>query len=98
MFIVLALALILTTATPAAAQETRAEAIAQQQTDKAAVAGPYVPTTAERMFLAVKRELIDAPSGLYPLVGSVYGGGGLALGGGYRRYYGDRTFWDAKGL
>ena len=46
----------------------------------------------------MKKELIDTPSGLYPLFGSVYGGGGLALGGGYRQYYGDRTFWDVKGL
>jgi len=85
-------------AAPAPAQESRSESIAQQQTEKAATLHTYVPSKGERIFLTVKKELIDEPSGLYPLFGSVYGGGGLALGGGYRQYYGDRTFWDAKGL
>ena len=46
----------------------------------------------------VKDELIDEPSGLYPLFGSVYSGGGFTLGAGYRRYYGDNSHWDAKVL
>ena len=87
-----------TLAWPVAAQETRTEIIAQMQTVKAKNLHPYVPTKAERIFLSVKKVLIDEPSGLYPLFGSVYGGGGFAVGGGYRQYYGDSTYWDAKGL
>ena len=82
----------------AMAQESRADDIAQRQAEKAAAAHPYEPAKAERVFLAVKREFLETPSGVYPLFGSVYGGGGLALGGGYRQYYGDRTFWNAKAL
>src|SRR5688572_6993206 len=83
---------------PAVAQESRADAIAQQQTAKAAIARPYEPPKGERIFLAIKEEFIDTPSGFYPLVGSVYNGGGATFGGGYRQYYGRRTFWDLKGL
>src|SRR5689334_22337175 len=97
MFIALVQALIVfALAAPVFAQDTRAEVIAGQQAAKDV--RPYEPSKGERIFLAVKRELIDTPSGLYPLFGSVYAGGGLAMGGGYRKYYGDRTFWDVKGL
>jgi hypothetical protein len=80
------------------AQETRAQTIAQQQTEKAASLTPYEPPPAERIFLEVKRKFIDSPNGFYPVLGSIYPGGGLAFGGGYRRYYGDRAFWTVKGL
>src|SRR6185436_6283157 len=79
-------------------QDTRGEAIARQQAEKAAKPPGDDTTRAERIFLAVKKELIDTPSGFYPLLGSVYSGGGLALGGGYRHYVGDRTFLDVKAL
>src|SRR5262245_20779108 len=82
----------------ASAQETRVEEITRQQSEKAAAVQPHRPSKAERSFLSVEQELIDTPSGLYPLLGSVYAGVGLAVGGRYRQYYGDRTFWDVKGL
>jgi hypothetical protein len=82
----------------ALAQETRAETIAQQQENKSAGLTPEAPTRGEHIFLETKRRFIDTRDGLYPLLGSIYAGGGLALGGGYRRYYGDRTFWSASGL
>ena len=82
----------------ALAQETRAEAIAQQQKKKSASLTPEEPTRAEHIFLETKRRFIDNRDGFYPLLGSIYAGGGLALGGGYRRYYGDRTSWSASGL
>ena len=82
----------------ALAQETRAETIAQQQEKKSATLTPEAPTRAEHIFLETKRRFIDTREGFYPLLGSIYAGGGLALGGGYRRYYGDRTFWSAAGL
>jgi hypothetical protein len=82
----------------ALAQETRAETIAQQQEQKSARLTPEEPTKAERIFLEIKRRFIDNRDGFYPLLGSIYAGGGLALGGGYRRYYGDKAFWSASGL
>ena len=48
--------------------------------------------------IKVKREFLELPSGFYPVFASVYSGGGFTLGAGYRQFYGDRTFWDVKGL
>jgi hypothetical protein len=82
----------------AAAQDSRAAVIAAEQTDKAKSLAPYVPSRAERTLVTVQREFLQDPSGLYPLFASVYSGGGFTLGGGYRRFYGDRTHADVKGL
>ena len=46
----------------------------------------------------LEREFLEDPSGFYPFFGSVYSGGGFTLGAGYRRFYGDRTHADVKGL
>jgi hypothetical protein len=86
----------LTLAAPAGAQTSRTETIAAQQAEKARDLEPRQAPKAERIFDWVKDEFIDEPSGLYPLFGSVYAGGGFAVGAGYRRYYGDNTHWDAK--
>jgi hypothetical protein len=83
---------------PAAAQQTRAETIAEAQAAKAVALAPYVPGTAERVASSMKKRLFETPNGFYPWLDSVYSGGGFTLGGGYRRFYGDRTFWDARGL
>jgi len=83
---------------PAWAQESRAEAIEQEQARKAAALKPYEPDALERVMTRVQRVFIETPSGFYPYFGSVYSGGGFAMGPGYRQFYGDRTFWDAKGL
>ena len=80
------------------AQETRAELIAEEQADKAKELHPYEPSTAERALTRVETALTETPRGFYPYFGSVYNGGGFALGPAYRRFYGDRTFWDLKGL
>jgi hypothetical protein len=85
-------------AAPAAAQETRADAIADAQAAKAGALEPYVPGKAERIALGVKQRLLEQPEGFYPWFDSVYSGGGFTLGGGYRQFYGDRTRWDARGL
>jgi hypothetical protein len=82
----------------AQAQDTRADVIAQAQAEKAARLAPYVPSKAERIASDVQARLLGAPSGLYPWFDSVYSGGGFTLGAGYRRFMGDRTFWDARGL
>jgi hypothetical protein len=81
-----------------AAQDSRAESIAAEQAKKAAALKPYEPSSAEKLTLSLKRELVDFPSGFYPYFASAYSGGGLTLGAGYRQFYGDRTHWDIKGL
>jgi hypothetical protein len=82
----------------ALAQATRAETIAQQQEEKAGRLTPHEATGAERIFLETKRRFIDMRDGFYPSLGSIYAGGGLAFGGGYRRYYGDRALWNVAAL
>ena len=83
---------------PATAQDTRAATIAAQQAAKAADLHPYEPTKAEKIMNKVQRLFVEPPAGLFPVFGSVYGGGGMTLGAGYRRYYGDRASWEAKAL
>ena len=93
-----ALLLIVAHAEFAAAQESRAAIVAAEQAEKARTLAPYVPNRAERIFVALQREVLQDPSGFYPTFASVYSGGGLTLGGGYRRFYGDRTHADVKGM
>ena len=82
----------------AAAQDSRAAVIGAEQAEKAKSLAPYVPNAAERIMVTLQREVLQDPSGMYPLFASVYSGGGFTLGGGYRRFYGDRTHADVKGL
>jgi hypothetical protein len=82
---------------PAAAQQTRAETIAQAQAAKAEQLRPYVPSTAERIAARLKERFLR-PNRFYIGTGSVYSGGGFTMGGGYRHFYGDQTFWNARGL
>jgi len=89
---------LLALAVPAAAQETSADVIAAAQAAKAERLQPYVPGKAERIAADVKKRLFETPNGFYPWLDSVYSGGGLTLGGGYRRFYGDRTYWTGRGL
>jgi hypothetical protein len=78
--------------------ESRAAVIAAEQAAKAGKLVPYTPSGAERFTMEVRRRLLEAPSGFYPWLGSVYSGGGFTLGAGYRHYYGDRTRWDIGGM
>lgn len=92
------LALLLLLAPSATAQESRAAEIAAEQARKAAELKTYKAGAAERWTVAIRRELLAEPAGLYPFLGSVYSGGGFTLGAGYRQFFGDRTHWDVKGL
>ena len=96
--VALALAMSAGASLPAAAQETRAETIARAQAEKASKLAPYEPGAAERIAAAMKRQFVDTPSGFYPYFDSVYGGGGFTLGAGHRTFYGDRSFFDVRGL
>jgi outer membrane protein assembly factor BamA len=82
----------------AGAQESRADAIAAQQAEKAMHLAPRVPTRAEQMLLRVRSGLLEQPRGFHPNFGSVYDGGGFAAGAGYRQFLGDRTTWHLSGL
>src|SRR5687767_708140 len=94
----LSVASLLAMAAPTAAQETSAGVIAAAQAAKAERLQPYVPGKAERIAAGFKKRLFETPNGFYPWLDSVYSGGGLTLGGGYRRFYGDRTYWTGRGL
>jgi hypothetical protein len=78
--------------------DTRAATIAAEQAAKDTRLTPYTHNKAERTFLALKDDLLVNPNGFYPYLDSVYSGGGFTLGAGYRRFYGDRTHWDVRGL
>ena len=80
------------------AQDTRAEEIAAKQKEKAAQAAPYQPTKFEKIMTRVEENFVSPPSGIYPVLGSVYSGGGFTPGLGYRRFYARRAVWDVVGL
>ena len=85
----------------AAAQETpetRSGIVAAQQAKKALEAKPPEPDRAEALVRKVEGIFLESPSGFYPLLGSIYHGGGVALGAGYRQFYGDNTFWSVGGM
>jgi outer membrane protein assembly factor BamA len=83
---------------PALAQDSRAEAIAAQQADKATRLTPQQRHWAEELVLTVQKTLVQQPSGFYPYFDSVYSGGGFTLGAGYRQFTGDRTQVNLAGL
>lgn len=77
---------------PAAAQQdvTREAAIRRAQAEKATRLTPAGPNAAERFVSRLEPVLLATePSGFYPWFGSVLGGGGLAVGAGYRASYAD---------
>jgi hypothetical protein len=82
----------------ASAQDSRAALIAAQQAAKAKELKPHQLSGGERLFLGFKEDFIDFRNGFYPYFASVYSGGGFTLGAGYRRYYGDNTQWNLRGL
>lgn len=84
-------------AAPAAAQQTRVEARAREQAEKATRLTPYAKRRAERAAEMAERFLAGAPSGLYPWFGSVLGSGWLALGVGYRKVFADTGALDITG-
>ena len=85
-------------ATPAFAQDSRAAAIAAEQAEKAKSLRPYERSRAEQLITRAAESFSEPPTGFYPTFGSVYSGGGFALGPAYRRFYGDRSTVDARGL
>jgi hypothetical protein len=83
---------------PAGAQATRAEDIAAAQAAKAAAMAQEEPGLLERTVVGIRRAAIESPSGPYPVIDSVYQGGGSTAGLGYRQYVGDRAYLNVRGL
>lgn len=78
--------------TPAAhAQGSRHEEHERKQIEKAALVVPPQKNVGEKIFDRLEDwgMLTGAPNGVYPWAGSVYSGGGLAVGAGLRRSFGD---------
>jgi outer membrane protein assembly factor BamA len=80
------------------AGETRAGLIAVQQAQKSKTTRAPQPDKAEGIVRHFEGIFLDDPSGFYPYFASVYHGGGLTLGAGYRKFYGDNTSWNIQGL
>jgi hypothetical protein len=74
-----------------AAQDTRAEAIRQEQEQKQQALQPPRPNGVERFIDKLEDWGLIAgqPRGVYPWFGSVYPGGGFAAGAGARKSFGD---------
>jgi outer membrane protein assembly factor BamA len=98
----MAAALLVLLAAPAAwPQQTRAEVIAEQQAAKAKALAPYDPNPVEQLFERIETGgwfTGAAPRGIYPVFGSIYPGGSLTGGVGYRKYVGYNSFVDMVGM
>ena len=62
------------------------------------MAQPPTRDKAEELVRKMEAVFLVDPSGFFPYFDSVYQGGGLTGGAGYRKFYGDNTFWEVKGL
>jgi hypothetical protein len=78
--------------------DSRAATLAGQQAQKSKTLRPPQPDKVEAWVRRFEAIFLEDPSGFYPYFASVYHGGGLTLGAGYRKYYGDNTFWNIQGL
>jgi len=78
-------------AAPALAQDSRADAIRQQQSDRQQYLSPPQKNTAERVLDRLERWgfISGPPRGLHPWGGSIYPGSGFAAGVGARQPFGD---------
>lgn len=88
---------ILAVGTSAFAQETREEERAARQAQKAAQLQPYEPTQLERRIERIGSLLNAQKRPIYPFVGSVFSGGGPALGVGHTKRFGDTGHYDVYG-
>ena len=96
--VLIALAPFVARPTMVSAQDSRAEIIAAAQSEKAKNLAPRQPSAVEQFLLTLRQAVIEAPSGFYPVFGSVYSGGGFTLGGGYRQFFGDHAAWHISGM
>jgi len=83
---------------PGPQPSSREESIIVQQAEKARTSHPPKPDKAERWVRKFEETFLLDPSGFFPSFDSVYHGGGVTLGLGYRGFYGDNSFWQVRGL
>lgn len=83
-----------------ASAQSRTDEIAKQQEAKAQTAAPESPNRMEVFLDQVEQGkfLLGVPRAWYFAMGSVYPGGGLAGGAGYRHYIGYDSFVDSSAL
>ena len=89
-------------ALPAAAQDTRREAIEQERSERAGNLAPYEPGRIESTLTYIERnrllQRLFGGDGFYLRMGSVQRGGGMAFGAGYRQPINDRrVVFDVNG-
>jgi len=82
-----------TVTVPALAQQTREEELATAQAAKATDLHPWVPSSAERRIEMITRLMVPRV-GWYPFIGSVFPGGSVAAGPGYRSGFGGSGGFD----
>ena len=82
---------------PAAAAETRAEAIAAEQAAKAQHLEPYAPNKAEALLTLVEEQFISGNMAWHPFFDSAYQGGGFTLGAGYLKHVSSYDTIDVRG-
>lgn len=75
---------------------SRAEQIAKEQAAKVPQLAPYEKTRAER-WIDTAEAILTSPPPVYPWFGSIYQGGLIAGGAGYRKPYGDTGLFDVHG-
>jgi len=78
--------------------QSRKSQIEVLQAEKAKEARPRQGNKAEKYVRRLQGALLEDSAGLSPALDSVYHGGGVTLGVNYRKYFGDNTFWNVKGL
>jgi hypothetical protein len=81
---------------PVQAQDTRDEELARKQAEKAKQVKAYEPGRGERA-VELFETFVLTPPRFYPFFGSVYPGGLLAVGPGYRQAIGDTALLDVHG-
>jgi AAA family ATP:ADP antiporter len=86
-------AVVLAIAAPAFAQQTRAAQIGAEQAEKATRLHSYEPDRLEERLESIDAAMLSTRP-VYPFIGSVLAGGGLAIGPGYRGRFGDSGRFD----
>ena len=82
------------------AQQSRADELTLKQQEKSKVLHTYVPNRAEGLVIKIQKwGLLSGmgTKGFYPVFGSVFPGGGFALGAGFRHGVGDTGLFDFHG-
>ena len=88
--------LLCSVAVPCAAQESRAGEIAAKQSEKSKELQPYQPNTIERVLLRLEQGRVNPPP-VTVTFDTVHSGGSLTGNLVYRRHFGDRSTWYARG-